>query len=213
MNKYEKFNSYQDIDENILNDGESVLFDLKPKKFAFFVNKIFYMLPLVIIWLGLDIIFICSIFEHDPSNIAWIFIPFFVIQFIPIFLWFYNVLNSSKRWINTRYIITDYRVIIKNGFVNSYRTIFYKDIANVFLSAGFIDKILGVGDIRLDVMGSISDGSGDTTLLDIANCKDVFDKLQEIIMNNQNDVQYSDELDSDKSSDEDKIQFFVLFIL
>lgn len=205
MNKYEKFNSYQDIDENILNDGESVLFDLKPKKSAFVVNKIFYMLPLVIIWLGLDIIFICSIFEHDPSNIAWIFIPFFVIQFIPIFLWFYNVLNSSKRWINTRYIITDYRVIIKNGFVNSYRTIFYKDIANVFLSAGFIDKILGVGDIRLDVMGSISDGSGDTTLLDIANCKHVFDKLQEIIMNNQNDVQYSDELDSDKSSDEDKI--------
>ena len=153
MNKYEKFNSYQDIDENILNDGESVLFDLKPKKSAFVVN----------------------------------------------------VLNSSKRWINTRYIITDYRVIIKNGFVNSYRTIFYKDIANVFLSAGFIDKILGVGDIRLDVMGSISDGSGDTTLLDIANCKHVFDKLQEIIMNNQNDVQYSDELDSDKSSDEDKI--------
>jgi len=201
MNKYEKFNSYQDVDDFVLDEGENVLFDLKPKKSAFVINKIFYMMPLIIIWLVLDIIFVWSIFSNDPFNIAWIFIPFFVIQFIPIFLWFYNVLNSSKRWINTRYIITDYRIIIKNGFVNSYRTIFYKDIANVFLSVGFVDKFLHVGDIRLDVMGSISDGSGDTTLLDINDCRVVYDKLQEIIMNNQSDIQYSNELDSD----EDKI--------
>ena len=192
LNKYDRFNSYNDVDDFILNDGENVLFDLRPKKSAYIINSVIYMLPLIIFWLALDIIFICAIFMNDSLNISLLFIPFFVVHLMPVWLWIYSIFKASKRWINTRYIITDSRVIIKNGFVNSYRTIFYKDIANVFLSVGFIDKLLGVGDVRLDVMGSISDGSGDTTFIDINGYKDVYDKLGKLIRDVQNDS-YSDE--------------------
>ena len=159
------------------------------------------MLPVVLIWLFLDIVFISTIFAYDTANIAWLFIPFFVIQLIPIGLWFYNVLNSSKRWENTRYIITDKRIIIRNGFAfKNYRVIFYQDIANVHLKISIIDKLLKVGDIRFDVMGSISDGNGDTTLLDIEGADSIFGELQKTIMSYQTDVEYSDSID-----EEDKI--------
>ena len=152
MNKYEKFNSYSEIDDGVLDNDEVLLYDLRPRKFAFIVNRVLYMLPIALVWLVFDIIFMVAIFKHDPSNIGFLFVPFIFIHLIPVWVWFYNVLGSNKRWVNTRYYVTDKRVIIKNGFYGkSYRTVFYKDIVNVHLNAGFFDKLMHVGDINIDV--------------------------------------------------------------
>lgn len=183
MIKYEKFN-YSDNDINsVISADENILFDLKPKKNLYFVNRVINIMPIIIINLIFDIYMIVSVINNDFfSNVFLIFLFFIICRGLLLFLWVRNVLYYNKKWSNTRYYITDKRIIIKNGLVNrEYRFVSYYDIVNINLKVNIFEKLLKVGNIYFDVLGSISDGNNDTAFLDIENYRDIYDSLKSAV--------------------------------
>lgn len=144
MSKYEKLISdEQTVDiTSILAEGEELIWKGKPKKTAFIVNKILQMFPIALIWLACDGFFIVSLLKGAPKELLWFIIPFFAFHLLPVWTWLANVLSAKKKWENTQYAVTDKRIIIQSGFIGmNYQTIFYKDIKNVHLRVGIIDKL------------------------------------------------------------------------
>ena len=90
--------------------------------------------------------------------------------------------------------ITDKRIIIQNGFIaENYQTIYYKDIKNVRLHVGIIDKLLGVGDVYLD-MGHYGEGVSMTGFIDIESYNEVYQMAQKVVLDIQTDIEYPNAL-------------------
>lgn len=191
MSKYEKVvNNFGESNiDNILFEGESVIWSGKPKKSAFVINKVFTMMPIAILWLAFDSIFIVGAIGSGQ----WFILLFLAFHLFPVWLWLSNVLTASKRWKNTQYIVTDKRIIISSGFVGvNYQTIYYKDIRNVSLRVGLIDKMLGVGDIYFDT--NFNNGNNNAAsiiaFLDVSGVYEIYPKLQKVILDIQTDIEY-----------------------
>ena len=198
MGKYEKFNDTVDVNSDIIGSDENVIYDLKPKKNLFIFNKIIVIIPVVIINFIFDMYLIISVINNDFfSNTLLVILGFVVCRGVVVYLWFKNILNKNKKWLTTRYIVTDKRIIIKNGLVHrEYRYIYYKDIVDIHLKVSFFDKIFKVGNIYFDVLGSISDGNSDTVFLDVLDSRNIYDALKTAVdgirsVNVQNKIFYS----------------------
>jgi len=201
MSKYERLIDYEVKKESPLVEGESLLWSAKPKKNAFIINKILGMMPIALIWLAIDlgIIIGATSAEDFPKEMAFFFIPFFALHLMPVWIWLGNVLTASKKWKNTKYYVTDKRIIIETGLIGSnYQTIYYKDIRNVTLRVGMIDKMLGVGDIyfELGLFSNIRNNSKaiNQALLDVENPQEIYTRLQKIVLDIQTDIEYPNAL-------------------
>ena len=200
MSKYDKID-YVPLESSPLVSGEKELWNGKPKKKAFIINQILGMAPIAILWLAIDggIITMMLTQDHgDMSGMMWFLIPFFALHLAPVWIWLSQVVTANKKWQNTRYFVTDKRIIIQNGFIAAnYQSIYYKDIRNVNLHIGLIDKILGVGDIRFDLGYNVHhtrNGNAianvNAAFLDIENPMDIYPRLQKIIMDIQTDIEF-----------------------
>ena len=155
MNKYNS-NHHFDPQSPVLVDGESVLWSGKPKKNAFIVNRIFAMMPIALIWLALDSFALTQMFSAGTQMLSFL-VPFMFLHLFPVWLWLGNALTANKAWQNTTYYVTDRRILIQSGvFSQDAQSIYYKDIRNVDLRIGLIDRMLGVGDIYFDLGHYIS---------------------------------------------------------
>ena len=193
MSKYEKANkNFEKINVNdVLVDGESIIWNGKPKKSAYIINKFFMMLPFAIIWLMFDSIFIISFIASGSfMEMLWFIISFFALHLMPVWIWLSNVLTAKKNWENTEYYVTDKRIIIESGFIGmNYQTIYYKDIKNVYLRIGVIDKLLKVGDIYFDINQNRTQ-----FFLDLENPYELYTKLQKIVLDIQTDIEFPNNL-------------------
>ena len=193
MSKYEKANlKTNKIDiKNILVEGESIIWTGKPKKKAFILNKAFTMLPIALIWLLFDGTFIgLMIGSGEVKEMLWFMIPFFALHLMPVWIWLGNTVTASKNWENTEYTVTDKRLIIISGFVGmNYQSIYYKDIKNVHLKVGIVDKMLGVGDIYFDTNEKVS-----AAFLDIENVYELYPKFQKVVLDIQTDIEFPNNL-------------------
>ncbi len=204
MSKYENFMNYETDLTNPLVEGETLIWSAKPKKFAFVVNKILTMMPIALIWLLLDLSFLIPMLSSGQINQMLFFVvPFFALHLFPVWIWLGNVITANKRWKNTKYYVTDKRIILQTGFVDmNYQTIYYKDIKNVNLKIGLIDKFLGVGDIYFD-LGNYISGNGTRTIshafLDIENPHEIYPRLQKIVLDIQTDIEYPNALRPDEN--------------
>lgn len=201
MSKYNKFMSYDNNTKSPLVDGEILIWSGKPKKSAFLINQILVMMPIALMWLALDSVFIISAFgDMNNSSMFLFFVVFFALHLMPVWIWLWNVISANRRWRNTKYYVTDKRIIIQNGFIaENYQTIYYKDIKNVDLRFGFIDKMLNVGDIYFDLEYYVSNNNGNTrtfksAFLDVENSHEVYSKLQKVVMDIQTDIEYPNAL-------------------
>jgi len=201
MSKYNKFMSYDNNTKSPLVDGEILIWSGKPKKSAFLINQILVMMPIALMWLALDSVFIISAFgDMNNSSMFLFFVVFFALHLMPVWIWLWNVISANRRWRNTKYYVTDKRIIIQNGFIaENYQTIYYKDIKNVDLRFGFIDKMLNVGDIYFDLGYYVSNNNGNTrtfksAFLDVENSHEVYSKLQKVVMDIQTDIEYPNAL-------------------
>ncbi len=196
MLKYDKYINYEETLVSPLVEGETVLWSAKPKKSAFIINKILVMMPFALMWLLFDSMFIIPISKSEEIvDMLFYIIPFFAIHLMPVWIWLGNCLTANKRWKNTKYYITDKRIIIQTGIVGaSYETIYYKDIKNINLKIGVIDKILGVGDIYIDTGAVMSTKNGtrsiNSIILDIENPYEIYPKLQKIVLDIQADIEF-----------------------
>lgn len=192
MSKYEKVNVNNRLSiESILVDNEEIIWRGKPKKKAFVINKSLTMFPFALIWLLFDGTFIgVMIASGEAKEMLWFIIPFFALHLMPVWIWLGNVLTASKKWANTEYAVTDKRIIITSGFIGSdYKTLYYKDIENVHLKIGVIDKLLSVGDIYFD-----TNDKGLTAFLDIENVYELYPKFQKIVLDIQTDIEFPNNL-------------------
>ena len=193
MSKYERLIDYEVEKESPLVEGESLIWSAKPKKNAFIINKILGMMPIALIWLAIDlgIIIGATSAEDFPKEMAFFFIPFFALHLMPVWIWLGNVLTASKKWKNTKYYVTDKRIIIQNGFIGeSLQTVYYKDIKNVNMHVGIIDKLLGVADINFELGGTSNTATTNASFLDIENYMEIYPRLQKIVLDIQTDMEY-----------------------
>ena len=88
---------------------------------------------------------------------------------------------ANKNWQNTKYAVTDRRIIIESGFISmNYQSIYYKDITNVNLKISVIDKMLKVGDIYFTTKTF-----SNLAFLDIEDAYTIYPKLQKIVLDMQ----------------------------
>lgn len=200
MSKYDSLNNVLDTNINPLVDGETLIWKSKPKKSAFIINKSLIMAPFALLWLAIDSGIIISMLVASEFGPGLLFIiPFFALHLTPVWIWLANVLTASRKWRNTVYYVTDRRIIIENGFIaGNLQTIYYKDLTNVSLKIGVIDKLLGVGDIYLETSAGPFSTDGKTlntqAFLDVENPQEIYPKLQKIVMDIQTDIEYPNAL-------------------
>lgn len=203
MRKYDAFyeEDYQDI---VLADGENILWQGKPKKSAFIVNSILPMMPVTLLWLAIDVFFISTFLSAGGfGDMAFFIIPFFAVHLIPVWKWIGDVLSSSRKWENTKYCVTDKRIIIQSGFISSnINSIYYKDIQNVNLHIGVFDRMFGVGDIIISSRNDYMIYNTNTNtnvkrpgfaILDIENPHATCRKIQKIVLDIQTDIEFPNE--------------------
>lgn len=202
MNKYygNANISYNDIEGQLMPD-ESIIWKGTPKKSAFIINSSITMMPFALLWLAFDGFFISTIIASDGTEgMGFFFIGFFAFHLMPVWIWLYNVLTAYSRWKNTAYAVTNRRIIIRNGFIGyQYNSIYYTDISNVSLQVGAIDRMLGVGDIRIATnisIGTTKNGNSanTTSILDVENPEHVMGIVQKTVMDIQTDIHYPNAL-------------------
>lgn len=204
MSKYTKIMNYNSELNNPLVDGEELIWSSKPKKSAYIINQILVMMPFALLWLAIDSTFIfTAIASGEISSMLFFIVPFFALHLMPVWIWLGNVITSNRKWKNTKYYITDKRIIIQNGLIaENYQTIYYKDIRNVSLRIGLIDKMLKVGDIYFDLgnyIGNQGTKAVTAAFLDIENVREIYPKLQKIVMDIQTDIEYPNALRPDNN--------------
>lgn len=202
MSKYNKV-SYDSNDVSPLVADETEIWSGKPKKSAFLLNNILAMAPVAIIWLAFDSVFIVAIVYgiltgQIPMGMIIVFVGFFALHLAPVWMWLGNVLTANRKWKNTKYYVTDKRIIIKNGLVGeNFQTIYYKDISNVNMHVGILDKILGVGDIHFELGMTGNTRTGTASFLDLENYMEIYPKIQKIVLDIQTDIEYPNALRPD----------------
>ena len=176
----------------IIGDDEQVLWRGKPKKSAFIMNAVIRMLPIALIFLAFDGVFIGMIIsygEHIPMMFKVFFCVFLVFHLIPVWIWIANVVTASRRHKNTEYAFTNKRVIVRTGVIGiDFKNAYYADIDSVNLKVGIIDKIMKVGDIY------INGRSGAAVILDVENPYFLTQKLQKIVVDIKTDVLFPNDL-------------------
>lgn len=191
MSKYEpQYGSEQQMP--VLVPGEQVIWSGKPKKNAYIINKVLGMLPIALIWLVLDGFIITNAFSS--GQMLGFMIPFFLLHMFPVWIWLGNALTANRSWKNTVYYVTGRRILIQTGVLSQdVQSIYYKDIQNVNLRIGLLDRLLGVGDIYFD-LGYYHTGKKTRvnykTFLDLENPHEVYTRVQKVIMDIQSDIEF-----------------------
>ncbi len=183
----------------VLSQGEVELWSGKPKRSAFIATKSLTMLPIAVVWFLFDFPIIQSSLQSGED--VWFILPFFALHLMPVWIWLANVITANRRWTNTTYYVTNRRIIIQSGFlaVNE-MSLFYKDLRNVRLNIGFLDKLFHTGDIcfddgyqynknRLGFSGFVFD--------DMADAAEAYSQIQKIILDIQTDMEYPNALRPD----------------
>lgn len=179
--------------EDLLNEGEEIIWRGKPKKSAFIWSKILNMLPFVVLWACFDSIFIYGMFstgfvnDLKPGYIVLI-VFFFIIHLAPVWIWLANVLSAYAQYKNQDYAFTTSRIIIRTGIIVDIKTILYADVVSVDIKVGLIDRLLKVGDIYITAK------NGKAVLWDIENPYKVFNMLQKVVNDIKTDIYYPNEL-------------------
>ena len=177
----------------VLVPGEQIIWSGKPKKNAYIINKVLGMLPIALIWLLLDGFFIANAFSAG-GQMQFFLIPFFLLHMFPVWLWLINALTANRSWKNTVYYVTGRRILIQTGVLSQdVQSIYYKDIRNVNLRIGLLDRLLGVGDICFDLGYYYTRGKTKTnykTFLDIEHAHEVYTQVQKVVMDIQADIEF-----------------------
>lgn len=192
MNKY-----YVDVDtsydriESYLMDGEEIIWQGTPRKSAYIINSSSKMLPVALLWLCFDGFFIVSALGSGGFGGMGLFLLiFFAFHLMPVWIWLSNVITAGARWKNTEYAVTNRRILIRNGLVGyQYQSVYYTEISNVSLHVGFIDKLLGVGDIKI-----LTGNDTNFSILDVEQPEKLFTVVQKVVLDIQTDIHYPNEL-------------------
>lgn len=195
--KYEKSERAYELDsaadvESMLGEGEHILWQGKPKKSAFIANKVLAMLPIALLWAAVDVAIVVLVFVLGaPAVMQWIVVAFVCVHLLPFWIWLSNVLTANRRYKNMHYALTDRRILIRSGLIGiDYQSVSYKDIRNVDLRVGLIDKLMKVGDLYFVTAA----GSRKTVFFDIEQPYEAYKIAQKTVADIQADIAFPNAL-------------------
>lgn len=179
------------------NTNENVIWQGKPNKKAFILDKIFgkgLAFPFVIIWILFDGGFIAALiatgaFKEFPSPIKVCIVLFFVLHLMPVWIFISKLFVIKPEWNNEEYEVTDRKILIKSGAINlTTKAIMYSEITDVTLHKGIFDRLMNTGDIYLNT------SSGNYTLYDLDDSDRVYDQIQNTVIDISTDIEYPNAL-------------------
>ncbi len=179
--------------EDILGEGEQILWQQKPKKSAYIWSRILTMLPIVILWVLFDGAFIgialaTGILSSLPTIAVVGLCAFFVIHLAPVWIWLAGIIRGIAEHKNVHYVITDKRLLVRTGIIPDIKIIDFSSLQSINCRVGIIDRMLHVGDLY------VTYASGKVVLFDIANPYKVANTLQKIISDIKADIYYPNAL-------------------
>ena len=192
-NKYNNFYNVTYNLEKILEPGERIIWEGKPKKNAYCINSIAALTPFALIWLLIDSCFIIVTISGGVDIIlAIVLIAFFSIHLMPVWVWFGQMLTANKKWKNVKYALTDRRILIQDKTM-ALVGINYKDIIKVDFYNFGLDKFFGVGDVHIEFTEKYSYDDGNAQILDIVDAYEVYSEINRraLGVNNGVGVQYT----------------------
>lgn len=183
INEKEEINSI----EKMMNEDETILWRGRPFKKSFILSSILKFLPIVIIWVGIDVsLIVCMILFMELEWWLLLIIGFFLlIHLMPLWLYIANIITCFRRLKIEEYAFTDKRIILKTGLLApNIVSINYASITSLNLRIGIIEKICKVGDIYIVYT------NGKIVLEDIVNPYYIYGELQRIANDIKSDIIY-----------------------
>ena len=183
--------------EDVLTDGEKILWRGKPNKASYIWAAVLKMMPIALLWLAFDGAFIYMMLTTDqaPTEMTWFIIPFFAIHLAPVWIWIGNIVKAVGEIRNIEYAITDKRVIIRSGLIGiDFKFINHTEIDSVNVKVSFVDKLCNVGDVY------INSTSNSAVLFDLDNPYNIAKNLQKLSYDVKTDVQYPNALRPDENN-------------
>lgn len=177
--------------QDILFDGEQVLWQGTPDKFCYVWRKVGKLLPFAIIWLLFDGFFIgMTLATGAAKEIWWFLVIFFGFHLLPVWKVFGSLIKSRLEYKNIVYAVTDKRVIVRTGLIGlDFENINYTDISNVRADVSVIEKLRNVGSVF------ITTASGSTICLaSIQEPYQVHKKINKVFMDMNSDIHYPNAL-------------------
>src|SRR5680860_1481622 len=124
----------------LINEGESVVLDLKPHWWFFWKHIVFGSALLVIFLLWIK-------FDPDTDWIGWLF----VIAFLVFAVW---AIVKYLAWTYTHFVVTDHRVISRSGIVSKRGTeIPLERVNNIEFRQSLFLRVIGAGDLFIESAG------------------------------------------------------------
>ena len=183
--------SFTSFDKDIsmeLTQDEEMLVRCAPQKASFVLSKSVSLLPFALIWLCFDGFAISMLVRAQmPIGMRIFLVIFFAFHLLPVWMWIISIVNALRKHKNIEYALTNERIIIRDK--ENLTSYYYKDLSNVRVRIGLIDKLFKVGDIIITRRALPHSGSTDyyepensvVTLLDISDSRAVGNKLQQFI--------------------------------
>lgn len=177
---------------DLLNEGESILWEGKPKKSSFILSSVLRFAIPALIFLCFDVAFLCIllfVIHGAPWFVYLIYGVFMLFHLLPFWIWLSSVLSASKRQEKEDYAFTERRILVKKGFIGStIVSIYYPSITSVNVRVGLVERMCKVGDIY------ILAGAQKVVLEDIVDASFIASKLQRIAEDVKADVNYPNAL-------------------
>ena len=187
------------IDDVVAHD-EKVLWRGKPNTKSYVWAAMLKMLPIALLWLAFDSIFI-YVFATEmasgemPLAMLGFLIPFFLLHLAPVWIWIGKTVKAAREVRNLEYAITDKRIIIRSGFIGiDFKFINYSEIDSVNVKVGIIDRIFHVGDIYVN--SNVNSG----VLWDVDNPYKLGSALQRVTLDIKSDIQYPNAMRPDANA-------------
>lgn len=180
--------------QDIIFEGENMLWQGKPDKFCFLWRTLGKMVPVAIIWLLFDGFFIFTIISSGAAKeMLWFMIIFFAIHLLPVWKVIGAFIKGQLEHKNVLYAITDKRIIVRNGVIGlDFESINYADISNVRVDVSVIERIKQVGTVFITTASGKS-----ICLLSIPEPYNIYKKINKVFMDVKTDIHYPNALRPD----------------
>ena len=196
---YENAMQKNSIDD-VVGSDEKVLWRGQPNAKSYVLAATLKMLPIALIWLVFDGVFIFFIANGMASGgiplaVLGFIVPFFLLHLAPVWIWIGKTIKATREVRNLEYAITDKRIIIRSGVVGiDFKFINYTEIDSVNVKVGIIDRIFKVGDIYIN--SSVNAG----VLWDVDDPYKVGNALQRVTLDIKSDIHYPNAMRPDTNN-------------
>lgn len=176
---------------DVLFDGETVLWQGKPKKLCYVLRSFGKLLPGALVFLLFDGFFIGTMIS--TGAVAEIGLPgilflvfFFGFHLFPVWLCVGKIIAGNLEHKNIDYAVTSRRIIARSGIIGlDFQSMDYADISNVRVDVSILERLFNVGTVM------ISTSSGQSlSLFAVEDPYALYTKLNKILIDMKADVHY-----------------------